>query len=319
MTPDGALWPPVVAIVGPTAVGKTRLSLALAAEFGAAVISVDSRQVYRYLDIGTDKPSIAERGEIPHYLLDVVQPSELYSASSFQTEGTRVLRRLAHEGRAAFLVGGTGFYLRGLLDRDEFPPVPPNTDLRQELNWAAQTLGAGAVYDRLERLDPRSARRIHPNNLARLIRAVEIVETTGKPIEPVRRAVGIPALYLGLHRGRAALIEAADRRVDLQMASGLVEETRTVLAMGYTDDAPGLQGLGYREVIAYLKGELSQQQATERYKAATRAYIRRQMTWFRADDRIRWLESGSDALAEARIHIAAWLATGTLVPVSVEN
>lgn len=300
-------WPSVVAIVGPTAVGKTRLALDLAHRLGAAIISADSRQIYRYLDIGTDKPSVTERGDVPHYLLDVVQPSELYSARCFQEEATRVLQRLALEGRPAFVVGGTGFYVRALLDREQYPAVPPHPELRQDLRQTASALGSAAVHQRLAILDPRSAERIHPNNLSRVIRAIEIIEATGTAIAPAERSDAIPALYLGLRRDRAELVQAADRRVDNQLQLGLVQETRALLAMGYGAEAPGLQGFGYREMVSFLRGDMTLNEAIERYKHATHAYIRRQFTWFRAENRIEWMDMGPDTVSLAHDRIVAWL------------
>lgn len=278
----------------------------LAPRFDADIVSVDSRQVYRYMDIGTAKPSRAEQAAVRHYMLDLVEPSETYTAGAFAAEASRVLDRIAAEGRAALLVGGTGFYLRALLDGLVLPPVPPNDSLRARLRAEAQAGGSAALHSRLRAADPLSAQRIHPNNLPRVIRALEIVEALNGPV-PSAEASERRALYIGLQMDRAALGEVADRRVRAQMDAGLLEETRALLAMGYNPNSPALSGFGYREMVRHLRGELTLDEAIAAYQTATRQYIRRQMTWFRADSRIHWLEAGEDERAATLVE--EWLAT----------
>lgn len=293
--------------MGPTAVGKSALALRLAQRYEADIITADSRQVYRYMDIGTAKPSGTERALVPHYMLDVVEPSDTYTAARFRDEAGRVLARTAASGRPALIAGGTGFYVRALLDSLSLPAVPPDPNRRAAYAAEVESLGVQALHRRLEELDPTSAARIHPNNVSRVIRALEIVEETGCPVPAPDAGTAREALYLGLSMERRALHEIADRRVLRQVDAGLVEETRLLLEMGYDPASPALSGFGYREMVAYLSGWCTLAQAIEDYQVATHRYIRRQMTWFRADRRIHWVE-GFDPDAEACRTIDEWLA-----------
>lgn len=291
--------------------GKSALALRLAQRYGADIITADSRQVYRYMDIGTAKPSGAERSLVPHYMLDVVEPSDTYTAARFRDEAGRVLARTAASGRPVVIAGGTGFYVRALLDGLSLPAVPPDPNRRAEYAAEAESLGAQALHRRLEGLDPASAARIHPNNLARVIRALEIVEETGRPVPAPAAGTPRHPLYLGLSMERRALHMIADRRVLQQVDAGLVEETRLLLEMGYDSASPALSGFGYREMVDYLSGRCTLAHAIEDYQAATHRYIRRQMTWFRADRRIHWMD-GSDPDAGACRLIDEWLARAAL-------
>jgi tRNA dimethylallyltransferase len=299
--------PTIICVVGPTAIGKSRLAVALAEHIGGEIISADSRQVYRYMDIGTDKPGMEERSRVRHHLLDVVAPDEPYSAQRFAAEGRAVLRRLAAQGRLAIVAGGTGFYLRALIDGLTFPPVQPDPELRARLYREAEEAGGEFLHARLAARDPRSAARIHPHNLPRLVRALEIVETTGRPVPPVSSAASQNALRIGLETDRAHLQRLADERIHRQIQLGLVEETRLLLAMEYDPSLPALQGFGYREMGLYLRGEIPLDVAVARYKTATHQYIRRQLTWFRADDRVRWLPANDDLEARATQLTEAWV------------
>jgi tRNA dimethylallyltransferase len=282
--------PKIIAIVGPTAVGKSRLAMALARELDVAILSADSRQVYRYMDIGTDKPSAEERGLVPHYMLDLIEPNETYSARRFQSEGGAVLRRVGAQKRTVLVVGGTGFYIRALLDGLELPRVAPNRTLRERLRSEAERAGSSSLHAKLAELDPDSARRIHPNNLPRIIRALEVVETTGAPVEAARGS-SLKALYVGLWMERNLIRTRADERIQRQVSSGLIEETRMLLDMGYDPHGPALSGFGYRQMIEYLQDQTTLEEAVHDYSMATRRYIRRQMTWFSADERIEWFDA----------------------------
>ena len=296
-----------VAIVGPTAVGKSGLGVELARVFNADVISADSRQVYRYMDVGTDKVSLGVRAQIPHFMLDVVAPDDVYSAQRYRDEALRVLCRSAGAGRLPLVVGGTGFYMRTLLDGVQFPRVAPNPAFREALRRDELEAGAASLHRRLQSLDPRSAERIHPNNLPRIIRALEVVEALGGPVPESPIENPIPTLYIGLAMERQRLHAIADRRVEQQFSSGLVEETERLLDMGYSASLPSLDGLAYRQAVGYLQGALTREEGIREYKSATHRYIRRQMTWFRQDDRIRWIDSGPSALADAASLIRKWL------------
>jgi tRNA dimethylallyltransferase len=301
--------PPVVAIVGPTAVGKSRLAIELAAVFRADIVSADSRQVYRYMDIGTAKPTEAERAVIPHYMIDLVAPDDAYTVQRYRDEGVRVLHRIGAAGRVALAVGGTGFYLRALLDGLSLPPVAPDPELRVRLRAEAERVGVHALHGRLASRDPASAARIHPNNLPRVIRALEIVERLGGPVPGASAGPAVPALYLGLTLDRPILHQVADRRVLQQIHQGLIEETRRLLEMGYNPESPALQGFAYREAIDYLRGRSTLAEMIADYQKATHRYIRRQMTWFRGDDRVQWIDAGERPAEVARRRIADWLLT----------
>jgi tRNA dimethylallyltransferase len=299
--------PPIVCIVGPTAVGKSRLALALAEQFDAEIISADSRQVYRYMDIGTDKPLQSERARVPHHMIDVVAPNDHYSVQRFAAEGRTVLRRLLARGRPAIVAGGTGFYVRSLLDAPSLPAVEPDAELRARLYREAEELGADVLHAGLAERDPVSAARIHPRNLPRVVRALEIVETTGRPVPPPAPGDALPALRIGLEMDRSRLRNIIDERVHRQMRAGLVDETRVLLAMGYDSSLPALQGFGYRQMVQYLHGEFPLDVAVDRYKTATHQYVRRQLTWFRADQRIEWLPVGVDLEARAEHLARSWI------------
>lgn len=270
--------------------GKSALALDLAQRFDGEIITADSRQVYRYMDIGTAKPSLEERCLVPHHMIDVVDPSDVYTAGMYRKEGERLLARLAAKGKPAFVAGGTGFYIRALVDGLSLPPVPPDPGIRARLQQDARDIGSGGLWKRLEQADAASATRIHPNNLPRVIRALEIVETLGGPVPLSAPAPAREAQFVGLTMNRDRLYDIADARVIAQVEAGLVEETRLLLEMGYDPASPALDGFGYREAVAYLQNRLSLAEATGAYQAATRRYIRRQLTWFRSDSRIQWFD-----------------------------
>lgn len=298
-----------VVIVGPTAVGKSALALRLSERFDGDIITADSRQIYRYMDIGTAKPTPAERAALPHYMLDLVEPDETYSAQRYALEAGRVLRRSVAAGRVPMVVGGTGYYIRMLLDAPVIPPVPPDEGLRQTLRAEVEEMGAVALHARLAALDPASAERIHPNNVPRVIRALEIIRYLGTPVPPASAGTEIPALFLGLRMNREDLWARADRRVLEQMDAGLLEETWLLLEMGYGPASPGLQGFGYRQMIAHLEGRYALPEAVAEYQTATHQYIRRQMTWFRQNPRITWLEAAEQPFEQAADLVERWLTT----------
>jgi tRNA dimethylallyltransferase len=301
---------PVVVLVGPTAVGKSALALHLAERFDAEIVTADSRQVYRYMDIGTAKPTPSEQAIARHHMIDLVEPSDTYSAQRFREEGLRVLRGIAATGRPALVAGGTGFYIRALIDGMVLPPVPPDHAYRADLRALAAADGAEVIHARLASSDPASAARIHPRNVPRVIRALEIVRAIGGPV-PVQPSAGaIPALFVGLSLDRAELDAIADARVLAQMEAGLLRETETLLAMGYSPESVALSGFGYRELIAYLRGDWSLDEAIAGYQSATRRYIRRQLTWFRAERRITWFHPRNDIDAVSE-RVAAYLAMGS--------
>ncbi|HUY76365.1 MAG TPA: tRNA (adenosine(37)-N6)-dimethylallyltransferase MiaA [Ktedonobacterales bacterium] len=319
MTPfaDASL-PPLVALVGPTAVGKTALALALAERLRAAdaavrpveAVAADSRQIYRSMDIATAKPTPAERAQLPHHLIDVVWPDESYTLAQYQHDAQTAIADIHARGGVPLLVGGTGLYVRAVVDGLAIPEVAPNPELRATLAAEAAADGADALHARLAALDPAAAARIAPTNVRRVTRALEVCLSTGQPFSAQQGARPTPyrALTLGLDMDRAALYTRADARIDSMLAAGLVAETQTLVARGYGWELPAMSSLGYREIGAYLRGELALADATERFKLATHAYIRRQLTWFRPDARIHWLDAAlpTSTLADAALaHIRA--------------
>ena len=287
--------PTVLALVGPTAVGKTALSLAVAAALDTEIISVDSRQVYRGMDIGTAKATAAERAAVPHHLLDVVAPDEAYSVALYQRQARTVIARLHANGKLPLLVGGTGLYFRAVCDGLVLPPVPPQPELRAE--WEARVAAGdlASLGAELRRLDPVGAARLDLANPRRVIRALEVTRVSGRPFSAWQRRQPPPfrTVWLGLARPRAELYARINARASEQIAAGLVEEVRGLVQQGYDYDLPAMQSLGYREIGQYLQGQLTLDEAIASQQQATRRYARRQLTWFRRDERIHWLPAAT--------------------------
>ncbi|NOZ30192.1 MAG: tRNA (adenosine(37)-N6)-dimethylallyltransferase MiaA [Chloroflexi bacterium] len=303
--------PPLIAIVGPTAVGKTALSLDLAEAVNGEVVSADSRQIYRYMDIGTAKPTPDERARVPHHLLDVVDPDQTLTLAQYQRLAYAAIEEIHRRGRVPLLVGGTGLYVRAVLEGLRIPEVPPDPELRARLEAEAAEQGPEALHARLAALDPVAAARIDPRNVRRVIRALEVCLIAGRPISELQQASPPPyrILRLGLTRPRRELYARIDARVDAMMAAGLVDEVRSLLARGYGPELPAMTGLGYRQICQYLAGEMTLEEAVREIKRRTRRFVRQQQTWFRPDDpRIRWFDL-SKTPPEAIISEAVrWLA-----------
>lgn len=313
---------PLVAIVGPTAVGKTALSIVVAQQLDGEIVSADSRQIYRGLDIGTDKPTAAQRRLVPHHLLDVVEPDQVLTLAQYQQAAYAAIDDIHRRGRLPLLVGGTGLYVRAVLEGLTIPHVPPNPDLRAELEALAEAQGPQALHARLAALDPDAARRIDPRNVRRVVRALEVTLLAGAPISHLQGAHPPPyaVLRVGLTRPRPALYARIDRRVDAMIEAGLVEEVRRLLEAGYSPSLPALTGLGYRQISQYLRGELSLAEAVAAIKQQTRRFVRQQYTWFRLDDpRIRWFDLEVVTAADVVEAIRAWrTATQRRPPASEE-
>ncbi|MCL4535112.1 MAG: tRNA (adenosine(37)-N6)-dimethylallyltransferase MiaA [Bacteroidetes bacterium] len=285
---------PLVVIVGPTAVGKSALALELGQRFPAEIVSADSRQVYRYMDIGTAKPTPAERALVPHHLIDVVDPDEEYTLAQYQAQARAAISDIGGRGRLPLLVGGTGLYVRAVTEGLVPPRVPPNPTLRAQLEERMRREGLDALVAELERLDPVAAGRIDRRNPRRVIRALEVCLVTGRPFSAQPSATPPPhhLLRLGLTCPRAELYRRIDERVDRMMAEGLLEEVQRLVEMGYPFDLPSMSGIGYRQLGMYLRGEITLAEAVQRTKFATHRYTRQQYTWFRLDDpAITWLDS----------------------------
>lgn len=293
----------LIAIVGPTATGKTALAVALARALGGEVVGADSRQVYRHMDVGTAKPTAEERAAAPHHLIDVVNPDDEFSLAQYLDQALTALADIWSRGQVALLVGGTGQYVWALLEGWKVPRLAPQPELRRSLEERAAREGADALHQELERVDPKAARGIDPRNVRRVIRALEVHHSTGRPISYWQQKDPPPweVLVLGLTCPRDELYRRIDARVDAMMQAGLVEEVRGLLAMDYRPSLPAMSGIGYREVCQYLAGEIEVATVVRRVKTATHRLARQQNTWFRQDDeRIRWVDvSQCDPLDEA--------------------
>ncbi len=288
---------PLIAIVGPTAVGKTALAVRLCQEFDGEVISADSRQVYRGIDIGTAKPTPEERQQAPHHLIDVVDPDEEFTLAEFQACAYAAIDDVLRRGRLPFLVGGTGQYVRAVLEGWTVPRVPPNWPLRQELHRQAEELGPEALHARLAEVDPQAARKIDSRNVRRVIRALEVYQATGVPISHWQRRQPPPyrVLRIGLTMPRHELYHCIDARVDHMMEAGLLEEVRRLVEQGYGWDLPAMSGLGYAQLGRYLRGEVSLEEAVRLIKHDTRRFVRHQYNWFRLNDPlIHWFDVRTD-------------------------
>jgi tRNA dimethylallyltransferase len=291
----------VLAIVGPTGTGKTALSLALAARLDAEIVNCDSRQVYRGLDIGSAKPTAAERAAAPHHLFDVVAPDESFDAATYGRLARAALAAIAARGRTVIVVGGTGLYLKALRF-DLFAGPPRDETLRARLA-AEEDATPGALHARLAAADPVSAARLHANDRLRLIRALEVLQLTGQPLSAWQAAHGfarqvVPMRVVGLRLSRAALYERLDRRCAAMLDAGLLDELRGLRARGYDASLPPMQSIGYRELGAHLDGGCDLPTALAAMRQATRRLAKRQMTWFRGDPTVEWVEADAAHLAE---------------------
>lgn len=307
MTPSAEKIP-ILAVIGPTAVGKTAMSLDLARALNAEVVSVDSRQVYRWMDVGTDKIAPEIRREIPHHLIDVVDPDETFTAADFAALAKDCVTRITRRGRTPLFVGGTPFYYQALFGGLLSIDVPTDPALRARLD--AQS--AADLYDQLQQADPDSAARLHPNDKFRVARSLEIFLLSGRPASELyaqSRAATSPydVLYLGLFRPRSLLVSGIEARVRAQFASGYPEEVRRLLDRGYSPELPAMQGFGYRELVLYYQGKMTLEEAIMGDAVATRQFAKRQMTWFKKFAPAVWfdLSQGTEAENAAKLLAAA--------------
>lgn len=286
----------VIAVVGPTAAGKTALSIDLAEALGGEIVSADSRQVYRGLDIGTAKASAAERQRVPHHLLDIVDPDEVLTLAEYLRQAQAAIADIHARGRPALLTGGTGQYVRAVLEGWRIPAVAPDRELRAALEKEARDLGSDALHARLAVLDPVAAARIDRRNVRRVIRALEVCIVTGRSISELQ-AKSPPShriLRIGVTRPRAELRSRIEARVAGMIASGLVDEVRRLAEAGYGWDLPALSGLGYRQIGACLRGEMAFDTTVAEIVTATWRFVQQQYNWFRLDDPdIRWIDPGA--------------------------
>lgn len=293
--------PPLVVVLGPTAVGKTELAIQIAEQLGGEIVSADSRLFYRGMDIGTAKPTSAEQERIPHHLIDVADPDQTWSLALFQQKAREAIAEIHARGNLPLLVGGTGQYIRAVIQGWDVPKVEPNIRLRAALeDWAAE-IGGDGLHQRLASLDPQAAAGIDARNLRRTVRALEVTLSSGRRFSEQRQSRPSPyrSLLLGLMRPRTELYQRVDARIQRMIEAGFIEEVKALLARGYSPDLPTLSAIGYREMIAYLQGKISLDETVCQIRRATRVFVRRQANWFKPDDPdIRWFRAGPDALEE---------------------
>lgn len=290
----------LICLLGPTAVGKTEIAIELAQRLNAEIISVDSRQIYRQMDIGTAKPTPEEQQTARHHLIDCVDVSQLFSVADYQSLAYAAIADIRSRGKQVLLVGGAGLYFRAIVD-GLFEGPGANPTLRERLAQEAAQHGVDVLHEQLRACDPVSADRIHPNNIVRVIRALEVYELTGTPMsehqqqwQPEKQRY--PFIAFCLTMPRAHLYRRIEQRVDVMLANGLIAEVEALLAAGYSRDTVALQSFGYRELIAYLDRECTYVEAISQLKQNTRRFAKRQLTWFRKDTRLEWIdrESTSD-------------------------
>ena len=303
----------LLVIAGPTAVGKTTLSLNLAQQFNGEIVSADSRLFYKGMDIGTAKPTQAERTAVPHHLIDICRPDQTLTLAEYQRMAYKTIDEIISRGRLPILVGGTGQYIMAVIEGWGIPEVAPQPALRRQL----ELLGPEELARWLALLDPRAAERIDPRNVRRVVRALEVILVSGRPITELQQKTPPPynINVIGLHRPRASLYDRIDRRVDTMLANGLVEEVSLLRELGYAAQLPAMSGLGYRQILTYLRGEMTLAEAVDRIKFETHRFARQQATWFRQDDpRITWFDAETAGLpaepVEARpihSHVQTWI------------
>lgn len=285
----------LIAIVGPTGVGKSDVAIELAKRIDGEIVSADSMQIYRGMDIGTAKVTPEEMDGISHYLIDVVDPAEPFSVAEYQRMARQIIEDISSRGKMPILVGGTGLYVRSVIDKLEFPSGEISSEIRKRLEERAEKEGGRDLYRELIEKDPGAADLIHPNNVRRVIRALEVIELTGQPFtqfqkEWKKRESVYDLQMFGLTMVRKQLHERINKRVDRMIAKGLIDEVKGLLSHGYESFLTSQQAIGYKELIGYLKGEKSLEEAIEVLRARTRQYAKRQLTWFRADPRVRWID-----------------------------
>jgi len=285
--------PRLIAIVGPTASGKSQVAMEIASKINAEILSADSMQIYRYMDIGTGKPSPEDRGRIPHHLIDIIFPDETFSAANYKERARGIIDELRKAGKNILIVGGTGLYIKALL-RGLFLSPEADQSLRQELREKADRLGRKFLWHELKEVDPASASRLHPNDTLRIIRALEVYRKTGIPLSHWQKehAFGdrpYEVLKIGLMREREDIYCQIENRVDHMIKRGFGEEVRSLLNMGYGRHLKSMQGLGYKRMVEYVYGERDLEEAIRLIKHETKAYAKRQLTWFRRDPEVRWV------------------------------
>lgn len=302
---------PLLIIVGPTAVGKTSISLALAEDLGGEIVSADSRYLYRGMDIGTAKPTADAMARAPHHLIDVTSPDQTWSLARYKRAATQAIVEINDRGRLPMLVGGTGQYVRAIVEGWEIPPLPDDPMLRRRLETTAgRPGGVAALHSQLTELDSRAANEINPRNVRRMVRALEVCISTGKPFssQRIKQAPPYRMYILGLDMPRLELYTRIDARVDEMIKAGLVEEVHRLVSMGYNSDLPALSALGYPQIRGYLLDEYDLEEAVRLIKRDTRRFVRKQASWFSSKDRsIHWYDASATPTSMLEREIRRWL------------
>lgn len=300
----------LLAIVGPTGIGKSRLALHLAQDFDGEIVSADSRQVYRHMDIGTAKPGQQELSLIPHHLIDIVNPDEDFSLAQYQRLAYRAIDDIQQRNKLAILVGGSGLYVWSVLEGWGIPQVPPDPEFRRSLEEKAARGGTDELYRELIDVDPVAAQKVDRHNVRRVIRALEVSRYTEASLSQLqhKKAPPFQALIIGLTTDRAELYRRIDSRVDEMIEEGLVEEVEKLVNMGYDFNLPAISGIGYRQIGMFLKGELTLSAAIQQIKFETHRFVRHQYNWFRLkDNRIRWFDIQSEVESEITAQVAGFI------------
>ncbi|OPX43713.1 tRNA dimethylallyltransferase [Ruminiclostridium hungatei] len=283
----------VIVIAGPTASGKTKLSIELAKRLNGEIISADSMQIYKYMDIGTAKPALDEMQGIKHYLIDELFPNEEFNVVRFKELAEKYIEEIFEKGKQPIIAGGTGLYISSLVNNINFSETECDWELRKQLSREAEENGPGYIHEKLKQVDPVAAAGIHPNNVKRVVRALEVYIQTQKPISyHNEKSREIPPKYkyvmLGLAMERDKLYDRINKRVDMMLENGLVNEVRRLIDLGYSDSITSMQGIGYKEILYYLRNEITLEEATELIRRETRRYAKRQLTWFKRINEIKW-------------------------------
>jgi tRNA dimethylallyltransferase len=298
--------PPLILLVGPTAVGKTELAIRLAMRVNGEIVSADSRLFYRGMDIGTAKPTREEQARVPHHLIDIANPDEILSLAIFQQKAREAITDIHTRNKIPFLVGGTGQYIRAVTEGWSPPEVEPDERLRYELEKIKEEKGEGWLYEKLESLDAEAASKIDRRNMRRTIRALEVILTTGRKFSQQRGQTGSPyhLITIGLTRPRPELYERVDQRIDMMFANGFLDEVKSLLAKGYSPSLSSMSAIGYRQCIRVIQGGLNEEQAKAEIRRATRIFVRRQANWFKASDpNIKWFRAEEGIVQEIESYI----------------
>lgn len=293
----------LIVVAGPTASGKTRLAIDIAKSVNGEIVNADSMQIYKYMNIGSAKPTLEEQSEAKHHLIDFLDPDEEFSVADYTDLAHKVIAEIASRGKVPIMCGGTGLYINSVVNDITFGEIETDYKLREELNELAKQHSSQYLLDILKEFDPVSAQRLHPGNLRRIVRAIEFYRTTGIPISEhqemtKQKESRYEPLMLCVKWDREVLYDRINKRVDIMLNDGLLDEVKRLMEMGYTKELNSMKGIGYKEIIDYFEGNMSLEDTVNLIKQSSRRYAKRQLTWFRRDKRIHWLDANEDFLAE---------------------